>query len=232
MEACQRGEQDDDTAQHHHHADNLIDELDAVGAELRAYLVDEPSQAPPPQQRTADDAHKARNHLHWLVQLQTESELGIESHEEEDDQGVAQRDEECRHGVVCQRAFLLAGRAQLPCGVRAVGIIAESQEKQATGYLQIEPVGVVAHEINHQTHAQARDARINHVAQGRAAARDETIPASLVQRPLHTEHTNRSHRRRGNNANQQALEYNVKDIRYGIYVKWHHNKLNALSSGL
>ena len=221
MEARQRGEQDDDTAQHHHHADDLVDELDAVGAELRAYLVDEPRQAPPPQQRTADDAHEARNHLHRLVQLQAEGELGIEGHEEEDDQGIAQRDKECRHGVVRQRAFLLAGRAQLPCGVGAVGVVAESQEEQAARYLQIEAVGVVAHKIDHQSHAQARDARINHVAQGRTAARDKTIPPPLVQRTLHTEHTHWPHGRRGNNAYQQALKDNVKDIRYGVNVEWH-----------
>ncbi len=63
MEAGQGGEQDDDAAEHDDHADDLVDELDAVGAELRAYLVDEPRKAPPPQECAADDAYESCYHL-------------------------------------------------------------------------------------------------------------------------------------------------------------------------
>ena len=69
MEAGQGGEQDDDAAQHDDHADDLVDDFDAVGAEFRAHLVDEPRETPPPEECSTDDTHEPYHHLEGLVEL-------------------------------------------------------------------------------------------------------------------------------------------------------------------
>ena len=221
METGDCGEQDDDAAQHDDHADDAVDELDAVGAELRADLVDEPRQTPPPEEGSADDADESHHHVDRLVDGQSEGKLGIERHEEEDDEGIAERDKKGGHGVVRQRSLLLSWRAQLARGVRAVSIKTEAQQQEASHNLEVEAVGVVVHEVDHETHAQTGDAGIDHVAKGSPAAGHETIPPALVQRALYAQNAHRPHRRGGDDAYQQALEDDVEYIWYGIYVKRH-----------
>ena len=227
MQAGQGGEQDNDAAEHDDHADDFVDDLDAVGTELRAHLVDEPRQSPPPEECAADDAHEPYHHLEGLVELQAEGKLGVEGHEEEDDKGIAQRDEEGRHGVVRERSLLLSGCAQLARGVCAVGIEAEAEQQEASHDLKIEAVGVVAHEVDHETHAETGNTGVDDVAQGSTATRNETIPAALVQRALYAQHAHRSHRCRGYDAYQQAFDDDVEKIWYSIDVERHNNVVGA-----
>ena len=67
---------DYDDAAHH-----LVDDLYAVGVEHGAYLVHEPRQSVPPQQRAAYDAHVAGAHLYGMVG-DDEGKLGEEAHHE------------------------------------------------------------------------------------------------------------------------------------------------------
>ena len=216
MQAGQRGEQNDNTAQDDHHANDLIDDANAVGVELGANLVHQPCEAPPPHQCACHNTDKAHHHFDGTLGQQTKGKLRIERHKEENNQRITQSHQKGRDAIVGQRALVLAGLSHVLRRVGAIGVEPEDEQHHTARYLQIETVGVVAHKIDHQTHAQPGDAGIDDVAQRGAAPRDEPIPPALVQRALHTEHTHRTHRRRGDDTYEHSFKHDIQDVGDGI----------------
>jgi hypothetical protein len=76
---------------------------------------------------------------------------------------------------------------------------------------------VVGDEIHNETHAETREQGIYYIAYGSTYACYETISASFVQGSLNTEHANWSHWGRYYNADEYALQQQLKDI---YLVEW------------
>ena len=163
----------------------LINNKDAIGIKLAPYLVDEPSEPKPPQQGSEDDAQIAHAHLKRHVGHH-EGKLGEGGHEEEHDERIAQRHQECRDAIVPERALLVAALVHVLGGIALEAIDAKHQQQDAAKYLQIELVLRIVDEIHHKTHTQTREQSVHDVATCRAQARHETIPATLVQSALNT----------------------------------------------
>ena len=138
-------------------------------------------------------------------------ELGVAGEEEQDDERVRQRHEKGRHAVVDQRALVRARLADVARRVGAVGVYAERHQQYAAGYLKIEPVVLVVHEIHDEAHSEPRYSGVDDVAHGGTDAGDEPVPPAFVQRPLDAEHADRSHRRRRYDPDEYSLEYEIKD---------------------
>ena len=71
MQTEQRGEQHDDATNNYQRANNPVNNTYAVIVELQTYHVNQPCQAPPPQQGAADDTDESGNQLNGLVNLQS-----------------------------------------------------------------------------------------------------------------------------------------------------------------
>ena len=76
-----QGKEDD------HTADHLVDNQYAVVVKLVAYLVDQPCQAEPPQERSQDNAEETYAHLEG-VGGDGKREQTVEENEQEHDHGV------------------------------------------------------------------------------------------------------------------------------------------------
>ena len=137
-----KSQQHHDTAYYHSHAYYFINQLNAVSVEFRAYLVHQPCQPPPPQQCSAHDAGKTHNHFKRMVG-QHKCKLGIHGQEQEYDEWIRERNEKRCPRVVPECALLLAALVHLLSRVGVVCVPAETQQHDATGYLQIETVLVV-----------------------------------------------------------------------------------------
>ena len=192
IEVEHRSYQGDDREYHDDASYHLVDNEDAVGIKLAAYLVDEPCEPEPPQQRSKEDAQVAHSHLQGHVGHH-EGKLGEGGHEEEHDERIRQGDKECRYAVVPERALLVAALVHVLGGIALEAIDAEDQEQQAAEYLQVELVLGVVDEIHHKAHSQAREERIDDVAASRPNTRHETKPTPLVQSALDTQDADRSH---------------------------------------
>ena len=180
-----RAEKGDDGEDDDHAAYYLIDNDNAIGIKLVPNLIDEPGEAEPPQQGSEDDAQIAHAHLKRHVGHH-ECKLGEGGHEEEHDERIAQRHQECRDAIVPERALLVAALVHVLGGIALEAIDAKHQQQDAAKYLQIELVLRIVDEIHHKTHTQTREQSVHDVATCRAQARHETIPAALVQSALNT----------------------------------------------
>ena len=151
---------------------------------------------------------------------QHEGKLGIHGQEQENDQRVRECDEESRPRIVPDGAFLLAGLVHLPRGVTLVGIESETEQHDTSHNLEIEAVLVVVDQIHHERHTKAGNSRIDDVTHRSTDTRSQSVPASLVQRALHTKDTDRSHRRGCDHTDQQPLEDEIQYVYW--YVKRHN----------
>ena len=77
------GEEDDEAA------DNLVNNNDAIILKFGTYLVNQPWKSIPPKQCAAHDADIANGHLYRVVGYD-ESQLGKNSHEEQDNQWIGE----------------------------------------------------------------------------------------------------------------------------------------------
>ncbi len=193
--------EDDDAA-----ANDAVDYYHARLVKLGAYLVYHPRQPIPPQQRAAYHGGIAHGHEHGLVGYD-EVELGKEGYEEQDYQGVGQGDEECRHRVVDQCAFLF-----LPVDMGVFQRVAEetdeteNEKHHAAGKLQVELVYGVVDEIYHKRHARPGDQGIKQVACRGSYACGESIPASFLLGPLNAKYSHGTHWRGSRYANDDAFD--------------------------
>ena len=88
-----RTKQHDNTSDNHSHANNLVDDLDAIGIKLSTNLIYQPRQAPPPKEGTTHDTGKPHEHLERMIR-QHKRKLCIHRQKEEDNQWIRERDEE------------------------------------------------------------------------------------------------------------------------------------------
>lgn len=196
---------------HNHAADNLIYYHNAAVIELIPNLVYKPSQAEPPQQRSANNTEITHAHVERMLG-DDESELGERRHEQEYDQRIGKSYEKRRNAIMDQRAFFLAAHMYFLSRVGTVTIYAKNHQHHAARYLQYETVLVVVDKIHYETHAEARYQRINKIADRRPDACNETVPPPLVKGTLYAQHTDRPHRRRRDDADKHALEYPIKYV--------------------
>ena len=209
--AYQRYQREDD----HHAAYHLINNKDAVGIELAAYLVDEPGKTKPPQQGAKHDAEIAHAHLDRHVGNH-KGKLRVSGHEEEHDERIGESDEEGRQSVVEQRALLVAALVHVLHRVALEAIYSKDKQQQTARNLKIELVLGIVDKIHHKTHTQTREHGIHDVAASSADACHKTIPAPLVQRALNTQNTYWTHGSRGNDTYDNTLENKIKDV----YLYW------------
>ena len=209
--AYQRYQREDD----HHAAYHLINNKDAVGIELAAYLVDEPGKTKPPQQGAKHDAEIAHAHLDRHVGNH-KGKLRVSGHEEEHDERIGESDEEGRQSVVEQRALLVAALVHVLHRVALEAIYSKDKQQQTARNLKIELVLGIVDKIHHKTHTQTREHGIHDVAASSTDACHKTIPAPLVQRALNTQNTYWTHGSRGNDTYDNTLENKIKDV----YLYW------------
>ena len=217
VEIENRTYQGDDREDDDHASYYLINNKDAVGVKLTTDFIDQPRQAKPPEQGTEDDAQIPHSHLQWHIGHH-EGKLSEGRHEEEHDERIGQRDEECRDAVVQQRALLVAALVHVLGRIALEAIDTENQKKQAAENLKIKLVLRIVDEIHHETHAQTCEERIHDVAASGTDARHKTIPTPLVQGALNTQYAHRSHWSRGNNTYDNTLENEIKNV----YLYWKH----------
>lgn len=196
---------------HDNAADDFIYYYDAAVVEFPPYLVYQPRQPEPPQQRSADNAEIAHTHVQRML-WNDKGKLGKRCHEKEYYQRIGERNKECRHPVVYQRTFLFSAYVYLLGRVWTVTIYPESHQHYASRYLQDKTVLVVVYQIHDETHAETRYQRINEVADRRTNPRNKAIPAAFVQCALYAKHTNRSHRRWRHNANEHPFKNPVEYV--------------------
>ena len=209
--AYQRYQREDD----HHTAYHLINNKNAIGIKLAAYLVDEPGKTKPPQQGAKHDAEIAHAHLDRHVGNH-KGKLRVSGHEEEHDERIGESDEEGRQSVVEQRALLVAALVHVLHRVALEAIYSKDKQQQTARNLKIELVLGIVDKIHHKTHTQTREHGIHDVAASSADACHKTIPAPLVQRALNTQNTYWTHGSRGNDAYDNTLENKIKDV----YLYW------------
>ena len=109
-------------------------------------------------------------------------------------------------------AFVGAAVVHVLGGVRPPADDAEDEQHDTTRELQPELVLVVVDDVHHKAHARTGDKCIDDVAHGCADARHKTVPAPFVQGALHTKNAHRAHRRRGNHADEDSLEYQIDNV--------------------
>ena len=209
--AYQRYQREDD----HHTAYHLINNKDAIGIKLAAYLVDEPGKTKPPQQGAKHDAEIAHAHLNRHVGNH-KGKLRVCGHEEEHDERIGEGDEKGRQAVVEQCALLVAALVHILHRVALETIHSEDKQQQTARNLKIELVLGIVDKIHHKTHPQTREHGIHDVAASSADACHKTIPAPLVQRALNTQNTYWTHGSRGNDTYDNTLENKIKDV----YLYW------------
>lgn len=209
--AYQRYQREDD----HHTAYHLINNKNAVGIKLAAYLVDEPGKAKPPQQGAKHDAEIAHTHLDRHVR-NYKGKLRVCGHEEEHDERIGECDEEGRQSVVEQGALLVAALVHVLRRVALEAIHSEDKQQQTARNLKIKLVLGIVDKIHYKTHTQTRKHGIHDVAASSADACHKTIPAPLVQRALNTQNTYWTHGSRGNDTYDNTLENKIKDV----YLYW------------
>ena len=103
------------------------------------------------------------------------------------------------------------------CRVATEAIKPEDEKQYAAEYLQIEFILMIGDEIHNETHAETREQGINYIADSSTYTCHETISASFVQGSLYTEHADWSHWGRYYNADEYALQQQLKDI---YLVEW------------
>ena len=209
--AYQRYQREDD----HHTAYHLINNKNAIGIKLAAYLVDEPGKTKPPQQGAKHDAEIAHAHLDRHVGNH-KGKLRICGHEEEHDERIGEGDEKGRQAVVEQCALLVAALVHILHRVALETIHSEDKQQQTARNLKIELVLGIVDKIHHKAHTQTREHGIHDVAASSADACHKTIPAPLVQRALNTQNTYWTHGGRGNDTYDNTLENKIKDV----YLYW------------
>ena len=92
-------EQNDHGDEYHHTADDFVDDDNTGVLKFVTYLVDEPCQTIPPKQGSADDAQVADQHVKRMVG-DNKGQLGKQSHEQDDNQGIGKSHQEGGHCVV------------------------------------------------------------------------------------------------------------------------------------
>ena len=83
--------------------------------------------------------------------------------EEEDNQGIADRNGKAREGIMPKRASLSCWLMRLG-RFRVVGIGSEAEQQNAAQYLEIEDCSGLFDEIHHEAHAQTRHHSVDEVA--------------------------------------------------------------------
>ncbi len=212
--------EDDNHASYH-----LVYNEDAIGVELATYLVDEPRQSEPPEQRPEHDAQIAHPHLHGHIGHH-KGKLGEGCHEEEHDKRIGQGDEERRNAVVQERALLVAALVHVLGGIALEAIDAEHQEQETSEDLEVELVLGVVDNIHHEAHTQASEQGIHNVAACCSHTSHETIPTPFVQSALNTQDAHGPHRGGGKNTYDNSLENEIKNI----YLYWKHYTHNRAQS--
>ena len=131
--AYQRYQREDD----HHTAYHLINNKNAIGIKLAAYLVDEPGKTKPPQQGAKHDAEIAHAHLNRHVGNH-KGKLRKCGHEEEHDERIGEGDEKGRQAVVEQCALLVAALVHVLHRVALETIHSEDKQQQTARNLKIQ----------------------------------------------------------------------------------------------
>lgn len=123
-----------------------------------------------------------------------EGKLSEGGKEEEYDKGIGEGDDECRHVVVYQSAFLLLlALVYLLARVGLKAVVAEAEEEDGTKYLEEKSVLGIVDEVHYETHAQTRDEGVDKVGGGCSQTCHEAIPASFVESTLYAEHSDGAH---------------------------------------
>lgn len=113
-----------------------------------------------------------------------ESHLSVASHEEEDDERIGYRYDECCHAIVDERS-LLAAYMDILRRITAEAIESEDEEQDTTEYLEVETVLVVGYEIHYETHySETGQQCVNDIAYSCTHACYETVSATFVQGAL------------------------------------------------
>lgn len=205
-------QQHDNGENHYYAAYNLVDEQNAVVVELAPHLVYKPCKPEPPQYGSADDAYVSHAHFNGAVG-HNEGELCKQENEKEDDEGVGQRHQECRYGIVHERPFAaLHALVQFLCGVGAVAVYPEYEQEHASADLQKKAVALVVDEIHHETHSKTGEQGVDDVAHRCCNARNETIPTAFVKRALYAKYAHGTHRGRSHDAYKDSLENEVQYV--------------------
>lgn len=112
-----------------------------------------------------------------------ESHLGVASHEEEDDERIGYRYDECCHAIVDERS-LLAAYMDVLRRITAEAIESEDEEQDTTEYLEVETVLIVGYEIHYETHSEAGQQCVNDIAYSCTHACYKAVSATFVQGAL------------------------------------------------
>ncbi len=117
--------------------------------------------------------------------MRHESQLSVASHEEEDDQRIGKRYQECRQAVMEERAFLLSADMDILRRVAPVGMYSEYHQDNAARQLKPEAHAVLLYEVNDERDTGTCYYRIDKIGYAGTYTRYETIPSTLVQSTLY-----------------------------------------------
>ena len=92
------------------------------------------------------------------------------------------------------------------------GIDTKAQQENTAYDLQVELVLLVIDKVHDKRHTESRNSGIENIAYGGTDTCHQPVPAALLQRTMHAEHTYWSHRSRCYHAYQHPLEHQVHNI--------------------
>ena len=107
------------------------------------------------------------------------------------------------------RAFVVGSVVHLLGGIVAEAVYAEDEKNQAADNLQPELVGGIGDEVHDEAHAVACYQSVDDVAHSGSNACYKTVPTSLLEGALNTEHSHRTHRSRGKYTDYGSFEHHV-----------------------
>ena len=164
---------------------------------MGADLVDKERDDGPPQQGSQDDGGVAEDDMVELVFGQGETESREQGDNQEDDEGIAQGEQESRHGITPLVLALVDVLGNLAHGV--VDNHVERIDNQDGTADDLQDVDMVGDEVGHQRDSQADEQAVEQVAGGGTDSGEEAGITSLVQGALNAEDTDRTHRCRQDN---------------------------------
>ena len=178
--------------------DETVHPHNILHLETRPHLVDSAREDEPPKARPHYDGQITEDLLYAMTEVD-ELETRKQSHEEEDDERIAQRHQEARKHIMRQGALAMTDMVRRHRTGKE-GKQPEEEQQDAATYLEVDHRTGPFDEVHDEGHAQSGDEGINDIAKGGTQPGDETIPSTFVQGTLHNEHPHGSHGSAGNNA--------------------------------
>ena len=211
-------EQSDYGCSHDQKAEQTVEQGDGPHLEAGTYPVEGCRKAEPPDDGSRHDPRIAEGLLGGMFRYD-KAEPGKEGQEENDDEGIADRNGKPREHVVPQRTSPSACLVGL-CRLAVVRVCTEAEEQDAAEQLKVVDGGGALDEVHDEAHAEARNQSIDEVAQGSPDASCKAVPAPLVEGTLHRKDPDGSHRRTCHDSDHHAPHREVNGIDWFYPQGW------------